>query len=253
MNSPGSQPPRPVSDKGHHEALHAYVLHTYAFRETSLIVEAFSREHGRVGLVAKGARRPKSSLRGLLLGFQPLLLSWSGKAELRTLTRAEWQGSQPPIVGLALICGFYLNELLIRLLPRDDPHERLFDHYRTTLEDLGGEKDLAVVLRKFEVRLLQELGYALALERSAEDDTAIIPARLYSYVPERGPLPAGVHGLGDSTVELRGKTLLDMAREDYSDPVTRAEGKALMRLIINHHLGGKPLHTRQLLKDLREL
>ena len=104
----------------------AFVLHSYPFRETSLMIEVFAKDHGRIALVARGARRPRSALRGVLLAFQPLLLSWAGKAELRTLHKAEWQGGLPQLKGSALLCGFYLNELLLKLLPRDDPHERLF-------------------------------------------------------------------------------------------------------------------------------
>ncbi len=251
MNKPEPQAARAAA--GRHEAEPAFVLHTYPFRETSLIVEAFSRNCGRVGLVAKGARRPKSSLRGVLLAFQPLLLSWSGKAELRTLTRAEWQGGQPPLPGLALVCGFYLNELLLRLLARDDPHERLFDCYRQALLDLARAPQPAAVLRRFELRLLAELGYGLLLEREAEGGAPVRPDADYAYVPERGPVPLAGSGGAETTVELRGKTLLDMARDDYSDPVTLAQGKALMRFVLNHHLGGGPLHTRQLLRDLKEL
>ena len=119
------------------DAQAAYILHSYPFRETSLIVEAYTRDHGRVAMVARGARRPKSSLRGILLSFQSLLLSWTGKRELRTLIRAEWQGTYAPLRGQALICGFYLNELLMKLLPRDDPHEALFDSYASALARLA--------------------------------------------------------------------------------------------------------------------
>jgi len=251
MNKPEPQAARIAA--GRHDAEPAFVLHAYPFRETSLIVEGFIRNFGRVGLVAKGARRPKSSLRGLLLAFQPLLLSWTGKAELRTLTRAEWQGGQPPLPGLALICGFYLNELLLRLLPRDDPHERLFDYYQQALLALAQEPEPAAVLRRFELRLLMELGYALLLEREADSGAPVRVGQAYAYVPERGPVPLADTGTAETTVELRGKTLLDMARDDYSDPVTQAQSKALMRLVINHHLGGGALHTRQLLRDLKQL
>jgi len=251
MNKPEPQAARAAA--GRHDTEPAFVLHAYPFRETSLIVEAFSRNFGRVGLVAKGARRPKSSLRGLLLAFQPLLLSWTGKAELRTLTRAEWQGGQPPLPGLALICGFYLNELLLKLLPREDPHERLFDYYQHALLALAREPEPTVVLRRFELRLLTELGYALLLEREADSGAPVRPGQAYAYAPERGPVPLQDSGAAETTVELRGKTLLDMARDDYSDPLTQAQSKALMRLVINHHLGGAVLHTRRLLRDLKEL
>src|SRR3954467_9386189 len=115
-----------------HEA--GFVLHTYAYKETSLIVEAFTRTFGRVSVLARGARRPRSAMRGVLLSFQPLALSWFGKGELRTMARAEWVGAQPLLRGEALLCGFYLNELLLRLLPREDAHEALFVEYRQALQ-----------------------------------------------------------------------------------------------------------------------
>src|SRR5918997_1073415 len=105
------------------DAQPAFVLHSYAFKETSLVVELVTRDFGRVAVVARGARRPRSALRGVLLAFQPLLVSWSGKGEVQTLIRAEWHGGYHPLKGLSLICGFYLNELLLKLLPRHDAHE----------------------------------------------------------------------------------------------------------------------------------
>src|SRR5574343_1011945 len=135
------------------DAQPAYVLHTYPFRETSLIVEVFSRDHGRVALLARGARRPRSALRGLLLAFQPLELGWAGKGEVQTLMKAEWQGGQPLLGGKALFCGYYLNELLMHLLPREDAHERLFARYAETLRRFADgvrEADL----RMFEHALL---------------------------------------------------------------------------------------------------
>ena len=227
----------------------AFVLHSYPYRETSLLLEVFSRQHGCVALVARGARRPRSALRGLLMGFQPLLLSWFGKSELRTLHRAEWQGGQPQLQGTALLCGFYLNELLLNLMARDDPHEQLFDYYQHTLQCLAGEADHATTLRRFERRLLQELGYALLLEREADTDKPIDPDVQYRYVIERGAVadtPDVSEGLAVS-----GKTLLDMATDDYRNAVSARQGKQLMRMLINHHLAGKILHTRELIKDLQ--
>ncbi len=228
----------------------AYVLHTYPYRETSLIVEVFSRDFGRLPLMARGARRPKSAVRGLLLSFQPLSLSWFGKAELRTLHSAEWQGGQPLLQGTALICGFYLNELLLKLLHRDDPHERLFLYYQETLQELARRTDYAAVLRRFEMNLLKELGYALTLDHDADSGAAIETDVPYRYVFERGPVRQKT---GQNGVELRGKTLLDMAADDYADPATLQQSKALMRALINHYLGDDTLHTRQILKDLQEL
>lgn len=233
----------------------AFVLHSYPFRETSLLLDVFSRNHGRLPIMARGARRPKSSLRGVLMNFQPLLLSWFGKGEVRTLHSAEWQGGQPYLQGTALMCGFYLNELLLNLLARDDPHDQLFDYYRATLLRLAQEEDHAATLRCFEKHLLQELGYALTLEHEAGSDKAIRPEVCYRYVVERGPRPdeEGANGDTQSGLPVLGKTLLDMAADDYTDPLTAQQSKQLMRMLLNHHLGGKMLHTRELIKDLQKL
>lgn len=234
------------------EAQPAFVLHSYPFRETSLVIETFTRDYGRVPLVARGARRPKSALRGLLLAFQPLYLTWGGKAELRTLHRAEWQGGMSQLQNMALMCGFYLNELLVRLLPRDDPHERLFEIYSQTLRSLSSQAEQAATLRRFEKHLLKELGYAVSLEHDAESGRTLEPTRRYTYLIERGPVP--LNGKSDENrVELLGQTLLDMARDDYENPMTLQQSKNLMRLLINHYLGGQVLHTRQLLKDLQQI
>jgi DNA repair protein RecO (recombination protein O) len=241
-----------TADKQRQDAQPAFVLHTYPYLETSLVVEAFTRNFGRVPLVAKGAKRPKSAFRGLLRAFQPLQLSWGGKTELRTLHKAEWQAGQMPLQGTGLICGFYLNELLVRLLHRNDPHEQLFIYYQEALSALSNGKDYIPILRRFEQRLLQELGYALTLDRDAVAGNPIDANRDYCYEIERGPVPLDGHSC-DHGLQLDGKTLLDMERGDYSDTLTRQQSKALMRYILNHYLGDKPLHTRQLLKDLQQL
>ena len=228
-----------------------FVLHSYPYRETSLILEVFSRQHGRVALVARGARRPRSALRGLLMSFQPLTLSWFGKHELRTLHKAEWQGGQPQLQGQALLCGFYLNELLLNLMVRDDPHQQLFDYYQNTLQRLVHEQDHAATLRCFEKRLLQEFGYALLLEQEAGSGLPIDAAHSYRYVVERG----AVRDRGDVTEgwPVSGKTLLDMAADDYRDAISAQQSKQLMRVLLNHQLAGKTLHTRELIKDLKKL
>ncbi|GAB4117274.1 MAG: DNA repair protein RecO [Sideroxydans sp.] len=229
----------------------AFVLHSYPFRETSLILEVFSRQHGRVPLVARGARRPRSALRGLLMSFQPLALSWFGKHELRTLHSAEWQGGQPQLQGTALLCGFYLNELLLNLMARDDPHEQLFDYYQQTLQRLAQEDDHAFTLRCFEKHMLQELGYALTLETEAGSGQPVVPDRMYRYILERGAIaetPDSAQGM-----PVLGKTLLDMAADDYRDATSARQSKQLMRMLLDHHLAGKTLHTRELMRDLQKL
>jgi DNA repair protein RecO (recombination protein O) len=226
----------------------AFVLHSYPYRETSMVLEVLSRNCGRVALVARGARRPRSALRGLLMGFQPLTMSWFGKHELRTLHSAEWQGGQPQLQGKALLCGFYLNELLLNLMARDDPHEQLFDYYQQTLQRLAHEQDHASILRCFEKHMLQELGYALLLEHEADNGRPIEPTAHYRYVIEHGASRDAEEGLA-----ILGKTLQDMAVDDYRDPLSAQQSKQLMRMLLNHHLAGKTLHTRELIKDLQKL
>jgi DNA repair protein RecO (recombination protein O) len=234
--------------RAEHEA--AFVLHTYPYKETSLIVEAFTRRFGRVALLARGARRPRSALRGVLLAFHPLRLTWSSSAELGNLIGAEWAGALNPLAGRSLMCGFYLNELLLRLVPRDDPHETLFDAYAETLASLSSCDDFSPVLRAFEKRLLAELGYAPLLERDAAS-RPIDPQRLYVYEPERGPLPAERAHAGELLV--RGQTLLDVANDDYARAETRDEARQLMRALIGERLHGQVLHTRTVLMELADL
>lgn len=226
-----------------------YVLHTYPYKETSLIVEAFTRRFGRVALLARGARRPRSAMRGVLLSFHPLRLSWSGSADLANLIDAEWAGGTPLLGGRGLMCGFYVNELLLRLLPRDDPHETLFDAYAEALGGLAA-RDVPAVLRGFEKRLLGELGYAPLLETDAAS-RPIDPERLYSYEPERGPVP--VNGQRGTQLVVSGRTLLDVAAGDYARAETRDEARALMRVLIGERLHGQSLHTRSILMELNEL
>jgi DNA repair protein RecO (recombination protein O) len=228
----------------------AFVLHSYPYKETSLIVDMFTRDHGRVALVAKGAKRPHSKLRGVLQTFQPLSGSWSGKSELRTLIDAEWVGGMLPLEKSALLCGFYLNELLVKLLARDDPHPVLFDHYVATLNQLAHNEPAPIVLRKFERALLKETGVAADLSRSTVSRALLDPAADYVVDPERGAREAR---LSDTWPVVSGKTLLDMESEDYSDPHTQAQSKQLMRFLLAYHLGGAPLNTRQILIDLMQL
>jgi len=188
-----------------------YVLHTYPYKETSLIVEAFTRNFGRVALLARGARRPRSAMRGVLLSFHPLRLGWSASSELGNLISAEWSGALQPLSGRGLMCGFYLNELLLRLLPRDDAHEALFDVYANALRELSEGNPQASVLRSFEKRLLSELGYAPLLEREAVSGAPIEPARRYVYEPDRGPVATSGSINGDFVVS--GQTLLDLAAD----------------------------------------
>ena len=241
-----------MSERRARENQGAFVLHAYPYRETSLLLEVFARSAGRVTLVARGARRPRSAMRGVLLAFQPLQLGWYGRGEVRTLTRAEWTGGQPLLQGDALLCGFYLNELLLRLLPREDPHEALFERYAEALQGLGAAGvATGPVLRGFEKALLRELGYALVLEREGLDGRGIDPGKTYTYDPERGPVevPEGA----EVEPKLPGRTLLAIARDDFSDPAIQQQAKLLMRSLIDHRLDYQPLKSRRIFRELMEL
>jgi DNA repair protein RecO (recombination protein O) len=227
-----------------------FVLHSYPYKETSLIVDVFSRDHGRVALIAKGAKRAHSKLRGVLQTFQPLAISWSGKSELRTMIAAEWVGGLLPLEKSALLCGFYLNELLLKLLARDDPHPALFNHYVATLNQLAHNEPAPIVLRKFERALLKETGVSGDFTICTASGNAVEPDRIYVVDPERGARPARP---ADMWPRVSGKTLLDMEREDYLDPQTQTQSKFLMRFLLAHHLGGTPINTRQILIDLMQL
>ncbi len=227
-----------------------FVLHAYPYKETSLIVETFTRRFGRVGLLARGARRPRSAMRGVLLAFHPLRLTWTAAAELGTLISVEWGGGQKMLSGIALMCGFYVNELLLRLLPRDDAHEALYDAYASALGRLAAGESQAGVLRGFERRMLAELGYAPVLDRDAGNGAAIEPAKHYAYEPERGPVETR-RGDGDSVIS--GRTLLDMAADNYESTRTREQARRLMRALIADRLGGQDLHTRAVLSELQDL
>ena len=227
-----------------------YVLHTYAYKETSLIVEAFTRRFGRISLLARGARRPRSAMRGVLLSFHPLRLTWSASAELGPLIGAEWAGALQLLAGRGLMCGFYLNELLLRLVPREDPHEALFDFYSQALHELSAAAEYSAVLRGFEKRLLAELGYAPLLVHDSMS-RPIDPDGQYVYEPDRGPVPTASAGSGALVVS--GRTLLDVAADDYARAATRDEARALMRVLIGERLHGQVLHTRSVLMELNEL
>ena len=229
-----------------------FILHTYPFKETSVVAEVFTRSHGRTALIARGARRPTSALRGLMQPFTPLLLSWFGKSDLKTLHAAEWQGGLTAPQGRALMCGFYLNELLLRLLARGDAHELLYDGYTDTLDQLTGEArgtDYERILRHFEKNLLSEIGYGATFDIDADSGAPIEAGVRYVFQPERGALRAS----GQPGCPVSGQTLIDLAAGRFEQPATLVEAKILMRTLINHTLGAKPLYTRQLLRELTEL
>lgn len=226
-----------------------FLLHSYPYSETSLILEVFARAHGRLALLARGARRPRSALRGVLQAFQPLELSWFGGGEVKTLAKAEWLGGLPLLAGPALLAGFYLNELLLKLLPREDPHPVLFDAYGIALAALGRGALDAAELRRFEKTLLRELGYGLRLDHDVHG-RPIEALQSYRYQIERGAVPAAETVVGQP---ISGKTLRDLAEDNYADPRTLSEAKQLMRVLLTHYLDGQPLQTRRVFIDLQDI
>ena len=239
------------SSKGRVDGQPAFVLHTHPFRETSLIVEAFTRDHGRIALVARGARRPRSAMRGLLLAFQPIELGWFGQGEMRTLAKVEWIGGQPLLQARALLLGYYMNELLLKLLPREDAHPVLFQAYAEAVYALAIGEPSQASLRRFEKTLLKELGYGLTLDREAESGRQVDPQKRYAYVVERGPIL--VSGDEREAESFSGRALLAIAQDDFSDAETLAQCKQLMRTLIQHYLGGQRLSSRRVFMELQEL
>ena len=231
----------------------AYVLHAYPYKETSLIVEAFTGRFGRIALVAKGAKRPTSAVRGLLLPFQPLALSASGKGEVKTLTRAEWRPGQALLRGGAVMLGYYVNELVMKLVPRDDAQPPLYSAYARTIEALAGLGDAGVALRRFELELLAHLGYGVNLTHCARTQSPVVPERTYVWQAEKGLTELTDSQHGRDVVRIKGATLLALAEPETLAAQQANEAKPLMRAVLDFHLEQRSLASRQMLRDIHAL
>jgi len=229
------------------ESQPAYILHARAWRETSLLLEAFTRDHGRVGLVARGVRSAHARLpRSALEPLQALQLSWSGRGELQTLTVAEPVGNPPPLRGETLMSAMYVNELIVRLTTRDDPNPALFDRYAALLDELAATRSLAWSLRRFERDILAATGYALQMQTEAGTGTQIEPAQVYDYVPELGPVAAA--GSAGSGARVRGSALLALAADAMpQDSEDLAALRRLMRTLIGVQVGDRGLQSWRVL------
>ncbi len=221
----------------------AFVLHRRPFSNTSLIVELFTLNHGRVSALAKSARGLKSRYKGGLELFFPLVVSWTGQRELKLLGPVELSGIPYLLDGKALLCGFYLNELLMRLLHKEDPYPNLFRAYQDALNRLVENHSHEMVLRIFEKHLLNELGYGLPLQHDMESKLPIEANHYYQYLPDRGFLRCE-----DNSEPLLfiGESLLALRDENFSHETSLNDVKRLMRLAINRLLGSKPLKSREL-------
>lgn len=225
----------------------AYILHSYPYRNTSQLLEVFTRQHGRVGLIAKGARQASSPLYGKLQSFTRLQIQWPEKAELSTLYQVEAQdrhGSLLPVD--KLLYGYYVNELLLKLLHRHDPHSELFDDYAATLHLLAEHFD-EVILRYFELSLLENMGYGMNLEMDANSHEAVEPQANYQYIIEKGPIR--LHVPAGETFAVSGDALLALATRSIKTDTQRREARLLMRMIIDHYLGDRELKTREMFRQ----
>lgn len=225
----------------------AFVLHSYPYKETSAIVDVFTLDSGRMAMVAKGAKRPASNLRGALLSLQPIEIVFSGRGDVKTMTQATWQPGQPWLTGKALMCGLYLNELLMKLLPREDSHPLLFESYAATLMTLAESHEHSAILREFETQLLAELGYGLQLERDVKTNEALAPDTLYRYDPLAGPMQ---HGGG---VLVAGRVLVALRKGVFEEASLAAEARDFVRTIIAFHLERRSLKSSGVMHDLHAL
>lgn len=227
-----------------------YVLHRRPYKNTSLLVSAWARDAGIVTMIARSARGPKSRFRGLLQPFYPLLAGFGGRGELVYLNQLEMNGQPLVFRDAALWSAFYLNELCLRLLSKQDHVlETLFDSYADTLQSLN-QKAIEPALRVFEKRLLHALGYGLPLDREAQNDTEIQAGLKYLYQPEAGFNRCDY--ATDPRYVFWGDSLLALQAEHLSDLTHLKEAKRLLRLAIAPHLQGRPLHTRSLMLELHE-
>lgn len=224
----------------------AYVLHQFDYRDSSRIVEFLVRDHGRIAAVARGIRRAANRQRGLLQPFQPLLVSWSGR-ELATMTGLEPAGTRAALAGDALLAGFYLNELCLRLIAVHDPHPEIFALYAAALGELT-EGGIAPALRRFELGLLEALGYGLSLTADPRTGEAVEPEARYLFHAERGPQRAG--GGVEHEALVAGRSLLAMARGEFDDPQVARDAQRVLRQAIDRQLGGKPLKSREVLREM---
>lgn len=227
----------------------AYVLHRRPWRETSLMVDIFSLNHGRMTVIARGASSAKSPLKAQLQPFQPLMVDWAGRGDLKTLTQVEVRTGPALSRTVSLYSGLYLNELLQRILPVADPHPTLFAAYIDALGQLSVTTDVEPVLRRFELAFASALGYDFAWDLATDTGQSVEPLQKYCYDPEQG-IVAGTSP-GVRLQNLPGDVLLDLAREDLQSDSCRRMAKRVMRVLVDYLLQGRPLNSRSLFTHLR--
>ena len=223
----------------------AYVLHRRPYRETSCLLELLTPDHGRISVIARGVRKPRSSTQGLLQAFTPLLISWSGKGELMTMTNIEANGTAAQLRGNCLFAGLYLNELLMCLLQKWDAHPAIYKLYEKTLAALQSDTLEEKVLRTFEKGLLEELGYGLLPKQGVSLDRTFLPDKFYRFTQEQGFV---LNEMEDSSLSsiFSGKSLLAIAKEEWEVPGALRDAKRLMRFVLAPLLGTREINSRKL-------
>jgi len=227
----------------------AYIVHQRPFQESSVLLDVFSKEFGRVSLIAKGVRNKKRSQSGLLQLYQPLLLSWMGRGELLNLTAVEADKPRYLLQGDSALCGLYINELIVKLMPIQLAETKVFDAYEHLLERLQAADTIEVALRLFEKCLLMHLGYGLALEHDVETGAMINAEQRYLYQPDSGLYSCSSESTASS---ISGRSLQHLLLERDFDKQSLLEIKQLMRSVIHFYLGGKPLQSRQLFASMKQ-
>lgn len=231
----------------------AYFLHIRKFQETSVLLDCFTEEMGIITCIAKGAKRPKSKWRGLVQPFILVNLDWRGKGEVKTLIQLEANAILPRLTGRMILVGMYVNELVLSLLHRADPHPELFHYYHDIINHLSVIKDeqaIQVALRKFECQLLTGLGFGLDFEKDIKNEM-IVEDVIYGFDPEQGFFPQKILPQSQRNTVVSGATLMALNENiSFQTPTQLLEAKRLMRQIITHHLGNKVLKTRKLFSDV---
>jgi DNA repair protein RecO (recombination protein O) len=225
-----------------------FILHRRHYRESSMLVDIFTREYGRLTVIAKGARKNRKQAQGLFLAFKPMLISWTGRGELPILTGIEQSEHVDEPGALQLKCGLYVNELILKLLHRFDAHEVLYDKYQETILSLLNNQDSYVILRIFEKHLLQEIGFGLVLDRDVETGEEIRDSARYQYLPLKGP----VESSSKSENTVSGATLMALKNESFNCESQYNEARHLTRMLIDIQLNGKKMRTRRVAREINQ-
>ena len=229
----------------------AYLIHQRPYSETSQIINLFSRHYGRVDAIAKGSKRPKSKFKSFLQPFSPILVSWSGRSQLKTLRSVDISsGKQSNVSRKHLMSAFYLNELILSFLTTADPYPDLFDAYSLAINNLSNADSSEIILREFEIQLLTEIGYAINFQTEAMSSKKIEPNLSYRFIAEEGFVSSVTSSARDTLI--KGSVIQSIDQKDFSQPQTMRAAKRIIRESVKYHLSGKELNTKKVVKSLKK-